>query len=219
MEIDAAHVLLQLLDAIGYLHKNGIAHRDLKPENVLVVSSDKSSPDYWTVKLSDFGLSVQRESVMENVMSTLHGTPEFAAPEVLLLSKDKRQGMYSAKIDIWAIGCIAYVLLSSRTPFGSNGNVPAMMGKIIEGKYHFRGSTWRGVSDMAIRFDSSRIPSNFPLFSARRRAILSFTTFAHLRPRLCPEHQACGLKHPTEGPSTGLSPKFLQVGMIGSIFF
>ena len=171
MEIDAAHVSLQLLDAIGYLHKNGIAHRDLKPENVLVVSSDKSSPDYWTVKLSDFGLSVQRESVMENVMSTLHGTPEFAAPEVLLLSKDKRQGMYSAKIDIWAIGCIAYVLLSSRTPFGSNGNVPAMMGKIIEGKYHFRGSTWRGVSDMAIRFDSSRIPSNFAPSSARRRAI------------------------------------------------
>jgi serine/threonine protein kinase len=170
-EIDAAHVLSQLLDAIGYLHKNGIAHRDLKPENVLVVSSDELSPDYWTVKLSDFGLSVQRESVMENVMSTLHGTPEFAAPEVLLLSKDKRQGMYSAKIDIWAIGCIAYVLLSSRTPFGSNGNVPAMMEKIVEGKYHFRGSTWRGVSKMAIRFDSSRIPSISPFFSARRRAI------------------------------------------------
>jgi len=43
-------------------------------------------------------------------------------------------------------------MLSARTPFASNGNLPAMLSKIIAGEYHFRGKTWQGVSRKAINF-------------------------------------------------------------------
>ena len=51
-EADAAHVIRQLCEGIGYLHERGIAHRDLKPENVLLVSKDA-----FDIKIADFGLS------------------------------------------------------------------------------------------------------------------------------------------------------------------
>ena len=72
----------QMFVAFAYLHERGICHRDVKPENVMMVTDDADDPRYWDVKLTDFGLSCAKENVYDNVMKTLHGTPEFAAPEV-----------------------------------------------------------------------------------------------------------------------------------------
>lgn len=51
-ERDAANVISQILEAVAYMHQNGIAHRDLKPENLLC-----GGPDGRQIKVTDFGLS------------------------------------------------------------------------------------------------------------------------------------------------------------------
>lgn len=110
-EMVAARLFSQLLNGVYACHKNGVAHRDLKPENILL------TPD-MTVKISDFGLSrlhkTSKIHAVENEYSkTLTGTLAYVAPEVLL-------GQYDAfRADLWSMGCILYVMLTCRFPFGS----------------------------------------------------------------------------------------------------
>ena len=76
-EKEAAALVRKMVDAIGYLHEQGIAHRDLKPENLLL----KSPKDITEVKIADFGLS--RMIDQSKMMQTACGTPGYVAPEVL----------------------------------------------------------------------------------------------------------------------------------------
>ena len=76
-ERDAAQVIRQMCEAIGYLHERSIAHRDLKPENVLLVSKNE-----YNIKIADFGLS----NILDDsgaLLATACGTPDYVAPEVL----------------------------------------------------------------------------------------------------------------------------------------
>ena len=101
-------IVLQIFQALAYMHRNGFFHRDLKPENILC-----SSPDM--VKIADFGLAREIRSsppyTGESVLSTsviwkcvvadYVSTRWYRAPEVLLRSTN-----YSSPIDVWAVGCI-----------------------------------------------------------------------------------------------------------------
>ncbi len=107
--------LIQLLQAMAYLHRRGIMHRDLKPSNVLV--SDK------TVKVLDFGLSVMGDQT-EDVPDSTAGTLPYMAPEVL-------KGDSSTPIsDLYAVGMIGYELLLGFYPFDIN-NLGTLIGDII----------------------------------------------------------------------------------------
>lgn len=107
----AAALFLQLAQGVHACHRNGVAHRDLKPENILL------TPDRQ-VKISDFGLSrLHRTSYFQaqdaEYAKTLTGTLAYVSPEVLV-------GQYDAfKADLWSLGCILYVMLTSHFPFGS----------------------------------------------------------------------------------------------------
>jgi len=109
-EVAAAACLQQILGATAYCHGKGIIHRDLKPDNVLYVSNEQDS----AVKVIDFGLAdvierlvTPRGSPMQRV-----GTFVFMAPE--MLSKCSR---YSEKVDLWATGCILFLLVTGVHPF------------------------------------------------------------------------------------------------------
>lgn len=83
----------ELLEALCYLHKRGVAHRDLKPQNILF-------DEEMHVKLIDFGLSKETS----NLTRTVCGTPLFMAPEVI------KSNTYDPKrADIWAIGVILHL--------------------------------------------------------------------------------------------------------------
>ncbi|KAL3131330.1 hypothetical protein ABBQ38_000618 [Trebouxia sp. C0009 RCD-2024] len=111
----AADVLRPCISALMYLHSQGIIHRDIKPENILLMADG-------SIKLADFGLSI--DATCERPV-TRAGTLDYMAPEVLLCpdksrpqeNKDKVLLGYTALVDAWAMGILAYELVVGRPPF------------------------------------------------------------------------------------------------------
>ncbi|XP_071477478.1 serine/threonine-protein kinase H1 homolog [Diadema antillarum] len=137
-ERDATYVLHMVLDAIRYLHGLGITHRDIKPENLLYYHPGNDSK----IMITDFGLASYRrttEGPENNMMRTICGTPEYIAPEILLRKP------YNQSVDLWAIGVVAYILLSGRMPFDDD-NRTRLYRKILRAKYSFTGDPWKDVS-------------------------------------------------------------------------
>lgn len=102
----AAVLIEQIVEALTAAHQAGVLHRDLKPENVMV-QSDRDS-----VKLIDFGIAkVQYSESAERTRTvTFVGTINYVAPEQLM-------GQASAATDVYALGVIAYEMLSGHRPF------------------------------------------------------------------------------------------------------
>ncbi|MBN1286002.1 MAG: tetratricopeptide repeat protein [Anaerolineae bacterium] len=106
-------LLLQVLQALAYLHRRGVLHRDLKPGNVLVDARTGQ------VRVLDFGLSVSRASRHQTGVAGTMGTLAYMAPEVL----DGEN--FSALSDLYAVGVIAYELMAGRHPFDTSN--PAVL--------------------------------------------------------------------------------------------
>ncbi|GLC33124.1 hypothetical protein PLESTB_000367700 [Pleodorina starrii] len=115
-ERQAVEMVLQpCLRVLLYLHEQGILHRDLKPENILFTRN-------MTFKLCDFGLAID---LRDERAVTRAGTLEYMAPEVLecpfksrpIDNKDNERLHYTAAVDAWAVGVLAYELLVGRPPF------------------------------------------------------------------------------------------------------
>jgi len=106
-------IMRQIVDAISYLHKNDIVHRDLKLENILIKEFDTNSETFY-IKITDFGLSSQRETAgTESMFEDYCGTPLYMAPEII------ENLPYSQLCDVWALGIIMFILLTSHSPFSA----------------------------------------------------------------------------------------------------
>ncbi|MBM3267130.1 MAG: diguanylate cyclase [Candidatus Sericytochromatia bacterium] len=97
---DCRSVALQLVRALGYIHRQGLVHCDIKPENIRV------TPD-GVVKLMDFGLMVDAGTAG----GTIRGTIAYMAPEVA------RRGKIDARADLYGFGALAFHLLAGLPPF------------------------------------------------------------------------------------------------------
>jgi len=80
-EKDASGLIRQVLEAVDYMHEQGVVHRDLKPENLLYYSPDEDSK----IMISDFGLSKMEDS---GIMATACGTPGYVG-EFLTRKREK----------------------------------------------------------------------------------------------------------------------------------
>jgi len=126
-ERDATHVLNMVLDGVKYLHGLGITHRDLKPENLLYYHPGHDSK----IMITDFGLSATKKGT-DNFMRTTCGTPEYIAPEIIARKP------YTCQVDMWAVGVIAYILLSGTMPFDDE-NKTRLYRLILKAKYSYAG--------------------------------------------------------------------------------
>jgi len=147
-EAESGIVMRQLLTGVSFLHKSDICHRDIKPENVLMMSADPSSPDFWRVKLADFGLGSPHAQGYSDCLASLRGTPEYAAPEMLQVIMSPN-ATYSSKVDIWSLGCVLFTMLSGRQPFSKGENYAAMFDRVLKGKLDVSGRVWDTVSHEA----------------------------------------------------------------------
>ncbi|PAV57607.1 hypothetical protein WR25_03453 [Diploscapter pachys] len=138
-ELEAKQALVMLLNGLLYLHSIRITHRDLKPENLLY--SD-TRPDARLL-ITDFGLAHQATMPGEKMTETC-GTPEYISPELLL------RVPYTDKVDMWAVGVIAYILMSGIMPFDDDCR-SRLYTHIITANYVYFPQFWSG-SELAKEF-------------------------------------------------------------------
>jgi serine/threonine protein kinase len=105
----AAAVLRPVLGGLATAHHAGLVHRDVKPENVLI-------SDDGEVKLVDFGLVRAVAEAGITSTSVILGTAAYLSPEQV------SSGAADARSDVYAVGVLAYELITGATPF--NGDNP-----------------------------------------------------------------------------------------------
>jgi serine/threonine protein kinase len=116
----AIRIAVETLQALEYIHENGVVHRDLKPENIMVDEHDR-------IKLIDFGIagdSAARRLTYANFTATL-GTADYISPEQV---KGKRG---DGRSDIYAMGVILYEMLTGKLPFTGSSPMDAMNERLL----------------------------------------------------------------------------------------
>ncbi|KAI8049204.1 kinase-like domain-containing protein [Syncephalis plumigaleata] len=116
----------EIVQAVAYLHSQGVVHRDLKPENILL-------DEHMHIKLTDFGTAKLFEpdhNHLNDRSNSFVGTAEYVSPELLTNKSATRS------CDWWAFGCIIYQLLAGRPPFKA-ANEYLTFQKIIQLDYKF----------------------------------------------------------------------------------
>jgi hypothetical protein len=111
----ALHLLGQLSYAVHHAHSRGVVHRDLKPGNMIVTGEDA------TLKVLDFGMAKivatdHAESVALSTGNLIWGTAKYMSPERVTGTGD------DPRIDLYAIGCIAFELVTGQPPFVGTSN-------------------------------------------------------------------------------------------------
>jgi mitogen-activated protein kinase kinase kinase len=106
----------QTLSGLSYLHSQGILHRDLKADNILLDLDG-------TCKISDFGISKKTDNIYgDDASNNMQGSVFWMAPEVV---RSQGQG-YSAKVDIWSLGCVVLEMFAGRRPWSKEETVGAI---------------------------------------------------------------------------------------------
>ena len=119
----ALHVGLQLCDAVGEAHAQGIVHRDIKPENVMLIRRG-NDPDF--VKVLDFGIARLNwgDQSMATAAGLIFGTARYISPEGAQGEQVAPSG------DVYGIATLLYQMLAGRTPFEGESAVALLVQQI-----------------------------------------------------------------------------------------
>jgi serine/threonine protein kinase len=111
---EAVGMCVQVADALGYAHRQGITHRDIKPSNIILTPDNR-------IKLTDFGIArIEDPDVAQQTqVGDILGTPVYMAPEQVMGQRA------DGRTDLYALGVIAYEMMAGKRPFGG-GNIAAI---------------------------------------------------------------------------------------------
>ena len=109
----ALYLLEQVCESLAEAHASGLVHRDIKPSNIYVC---REGLQFDFVKVLDFGLARERRPdavhLTRHTSERITGTPAYMAPEVILGATE-----VDPRVDIYALGCVAYFLLTGQLVF------------------------------------------------------------------------------------------------------
>jgi serine/threonine-protein kinase len=124
---EAVPLLVQICHGLQHAHELQIIHRDLKPENVMLVPQEAEGSEYRAVVM-DFGLAKERRAGAEVAKLTatgiVLGTPEFMSPEQI------RGKPLDGRSDVYAIGVLAFELLTGQLPFPGKSAQETMIARL-----------------------------------------------------------------------------------------
>ncbi len=120
---ETLRVLRAAGEALAAVHRCGIVHRDLKPQNLIAVGGDLSR-----LKLIDFGIA-RWDEVLYAMTRTgvVVGTVGYMAPEQARGERD-----LDARVDVFALGCVAYECIVGRPPFAASSTVATLARLALE---------------------------------------------------------------------------------------
>jgi serine/threonine protein kinase len=116
-----AALISQIARGLEAAHRIGIVHRDLKPDNILMTEDEAGEE---VAKVADFGISKAIRDDSQRITKTgyVAGTYEFMSPEQVT------GGAVDQRSDVYALGLIAFLMLTGRLPFpGSTGEHSMLM--------------------------------------------------------------------------------------------
>lgn len=116
-------LLVETLQGLKYIHRRGIVHRDLKPANVLVEPTEGDEEQIGSVKILDFGLSIDPGlRTSRAAYEGLAGTIAYIAPELF------GEIPATPSSDLYAVGVMAYEIFTGHYPYHYN---PRLIGQLI----------------------------------------------------------------------------------------
>ncbi len=156
---ETMRILVPVASALEFAHKRDVVHRDMKPENIILQHNGES------VKVVDFGIAKIRGGLELTAQNTILGTVPYMAPEQLT------GGKIDARVDQFALGALAYEMLSGKMAFAAE-SVPAAAAKVA----HYHPEPIAGVSkaiNQAIARALAKAPGDrFPSVEAFARAMV-----------------------------------------------
>jgi eukaryotic-like serine/threonine-protein kinase len=117
--LETTTLLKRVSEALSVVHRAGLVHRDIKPDNIFLPAGELGR-----AKLVDFGLARPPRARMLTAEGIVVGTPGYMAPEQI------RGEVPDARVDVFALGCVAYQCLTGKPPF-RGGNAVAVLTKVL----------------------------------------------------------------------------------------
>ncbi len=137
-------ILIQCCASLAEAHSFGIVHRDIKPDNVFLLNL-AGSPDF--VKLLDFSVAklLQENDAMRTQAGVVFGTPQYMSPE-------QGRGLpLDPRSDIYALGILAYEMLTQRVPFTDDNPMNVLQMHIRSSPPPLPASVPPGMRDVVMR--------------------------------------------------------------------
>ena len=142
---DVIRVLHDVVDALAYAHGRGVIHRDIKPANILRLGSHALVTDFGVAKALSAAMPISGVTTAGIAI----GTPAYMAPEQLA-----GDPAADHRIDIYAVGLLAYELLIGSSPFSSSSpqaTMAAQLTRTPEPLYELRPEVPSDLSDLIMR--------------------------------------------------------------------